>query len=116
MAAVGFCLGPLVGNTALVELTVAVSVVVLGLMLASRWHGSLVWLLLIAVFGLMHGLAHAVELNPNAGFVACFSGFLVATSLLHTAGMGLAFMLRRPLQIRLCGVMIAVFGLFGLVL
>jgi len=111
MAAVGFWWGMSLGNIPSLESMLAVSVVILGAMLANGLRGSLSWLPMIALFGLMHGLAHGVELNATEGAMACFAGFLMATALLQASGMGLVLILRQPAQLRLCGAGMAAIGL-----
>ena len=76
-----------------VELGIALSVVALGLALALARLPLGGALIVAATFGVLHGHAHGTEL-PGAGSAAAYGlGFLVATALLHLAGVtaGLAF-------------------------
>lgn len=77
-----------------VELGIALSVVVLGLLVALRWNFPVAGAMAIAgVFAVFHGYAHGTELPENASGLAYGMGFLIATALLHLAGIaiGLAF-------------------------
>ncbi|MBZ8140980.1 urease accessory protein UreJ [Rubrivivax gelatinosus] len=76
---------------ALVEPAIAASVVVLGLMLAfARRLPASAGLLLVAVAGSLHGLAHGAELPAAGGFAGYALGFLAATALLHAIGLAAA--------------------------
>jgi urease accessory protein len=41
---------------------------------------------IVAIFAVFHGMAHGVELNSQQSYAA-FGGMLVATALLHSAGL-----------------------------
>lgn len=73
-----------------VEVGIAVSGLALGLAVALMWRAPLpVAALLVGGFALFHGHAHGTEL-PQASSPLAFSfGFVVATGLLHLAGVGL---------------------------
>ncbi|WP_156318663.1 HupE/UreJ family protein [Rhizobium sp. AAP43] len=78
-----------------VESGIALSIVVLGLAIALLWRPP-EWLALvvIGVFAIFHGYAHGAEL-PNAADPADYAfGFVVATGLIHLAGIavGLGFL------------------------
>lgn len=76
---------------ALVEPAIAASVVVLGVMLAfARRLPAAAGLVLVAVAGSLHGLAHGAELPAAGGFAAYAAGFLAATALLHGVGLAAA--------------------------
>jgi urease accessory protein len=74
----------------LVELGIALSVVVLGLVvLAGRpWPLSLA-MALVGTFAVFHGHAHGAEMPVGASGLAYGLGFVAATTLLHAAGVGL---------------------------
>ncbi len=77
-----------------VELGIALSVVVLGLLVALRWNFPVAGAMAIAgVFAVFHGYAHGTELPENASGLAYGIGFMIATAVLHLAGIaiGLAF-------------------------
>ena len=99
-----------------VELGIALSVFVLGLAIAFAWKAP-EWaaLLLIAVFAVFHGYAHGVEL-PQAVDPASYAiGFVVATGVIHVAGIGIGLLLGQSWKGRLSqalGGAIAVTGLY----
>lgn len=103
-----------------VELFIALSGVVLGLMVALAVRAPL-WLaaLLVAVFAIFHGHAHGTELPTAANPFAYAIGFVVATGLLHLAGIAFGFLIRLPYgryAVQVAGALIAVIGgvfLFG---
>src|SRR5215468_6586479 len=64
-----------------VETGIALSAIVLGLMVALAAA-------LVGAFAVFHGHAHGAELPPGADAVAYSVGFVVATGLLHLAGIG----------------------------
>lgn len=79
------------------EVAIAVSAVVLGLMvaLAARpplWAAAAV----VGTFAIFHGYAHGAELPAGADAVAYSLGFVVATGLLHLAGIALGLTVRWP--------------------
>jgi urease accessory protein len=77
-----------------IEPMVAASLLVLGLMVSTRWHlptrtGSAV----IALFALFHGMAHGQDLQGHAA--AWLTGMVATTALLHALGLGLGWAWRR---------------------
>jgi urease accessory protein len=79
------------------EIAVAVSAVVLGLLivLAARpplWTAGA----LVGAFAIFHGYAHGAELPTGADATAYFVGFVLATGLLHLAGIGFGLAVRWP--------------------
>ena len=80
-----------------VEIGVAVSVLVLGACIALSLRAP-VWLAstIVAVFGIFHGYAHGREL-PSAADPAGYSvGFVLATGMLHLAGVGIGLLNNMP--------------------
>jgi urease accessory protein len=76
-----------------VELGIAVSVIVLGLLiLAAKRAAPFVACSIVAVFALFHGYAHGIELPATADPVGYSVGFVLATGLLHLAGIGLGLL------------------------
>jgi urease accessory protein len=68
---------------------------------------------LVGLFALFHGHAHGTELPGFAHPAAYGAGFVVATALLHGAGVGIALTLRRhaaKLPFRLAGAAMAAVG------
>jgi len=98
-----------------VEFGIAVSAVVLGLMvaLAARPHLA-VAALLVGLFAIFHGHAHGAELPDGADALAYSLGFVIATGLLHLAGIGFGWLAQWPqgrMAVRAAGSAIALAGL-----
>lgn len=75
-------------SLALVEPAIAASVLLLATMLALPGRiASGPGLLLVALAGSLHGLAHGAELPAGASFAAYAAGFLGSTALLHGLGL-----------------------------
>ena len=97
-----------------VEMGIALSGVVLGLaVLFSARPPLWVALTLVGVFAVFHGHAHGTELPSSADPVAYAAGFVVATGLLHVAGIGIGMLGRWPagrVAVRGAGAAIALAG------
>ncbi|MEA1675162.1 HupE/UreJ family protein [Nitrospirillum sp. BR 11163] len=80
-----------------VELGIACSVLVLGGCIAGGVKAP-AWLALplVAVFALFHGYAHGRELPSAADPAGYSAGFVLATGLLHLAGVAIGHLNRRP--------------------
>lgn len=101
-----------------VEIGIAISVIVLGVAVAARWAPP-VWVAapVVAVFGLFHGYAHGLELPSMANPVGFSLGFVLATGLLHLAGIGIGTVRDRPhgeAALRILGGLIAAAGVWFL--
>ena len=97
-----------------VEIGIAVSAIVLGLMVALAAQPPL-WIaaVLVGAFAIFHGHAHGAELPPGANAVAYSVGFVVATGLLHLAGISFGLLARWPagrVAVRTAGGAIALAG------
>ena len=96
------------------EVAIAASAVVLGMMVATAARPPLlVAALVVGVFAIFHGYAHGAELPPGADAVAYSVGFVVATGLLHLAGIALGLTVRWPagrIGVRGAGAAIAAAG------
>jgi urease accessory protein len=97
-----------------VEIAIALSAVVLGLMVALAARPPL-WVaaVLVGGFAIFHGHAHGAELPAGADAVAFSVGFVAATGLLHLAGISFGLLARWPagrLAVRAAGGAIAVAG------
>lgn len=102
----------------LVEMGVASSVLILGLLAAVPLQIPVVMgVLITALFGLVHGYAHGLELPVSAAPVAYALGFLTATGMLHSAGIaiGLVSHTRFLILRRFLGFSIAASGAFLLI-
>lgn len=83
----GFALGTAGVAIPYVETGIALSVVVIGLAVALRLSLPVfLAMLLVGVFAIFHGHAHGTELPADASGVSYAAGFMIATSLLHIAG------------------------------
>jgi urease accessory protein len=102
-----------------VELGIGLSVLTLGLviMLALRPPDA-VALILIAVFAVFHGYAHGVELPVAADPASYAVGFVLATGLIHVAGIGIGLTIGNLLEGKVArglGSLIAAAGVYFLI-
>lgn len=102
-----------------VETGIALSAVVLGAMVVFAARPPL-WIAaaIVAAFAVFHGHAHGTELPAAASPLAYSLGFVIATGLLHLAGITFGLLTRWPagqLVVRAGGGAIAAAGLFFLV-
>jgi urease accessory protein len=101
-----------------VEIGIAVSAAVLGMMvaLAARpplWTAAAI----VGAFAIFHGHAHGAELPPGADAMAFSAGFVIATGCLHLAGIVFGLLARWPIgliAVRAAGGLIAIAGLLFL--
>ncbi|MBB3390810.1 urease accessory protein [Rhizobium sp. BK275] len=94
--ALGGALGIAGINVPLVEIGIALSVIVLGAIVALNIRASTaVAMGIVGLFAIFHGHAHGAEMPENAGGAAYAAGFMIATALLHMAGLGLGFLIAR---------------------
>jgi urease accessory protein len=101
-----------------VEIGIATSAVVLGMMVAlAAQPPSWVAAILVGAFAIFHGYAHGTELPGGADLVAYSIGFVIATGCLHLVGIAFGLMARWPagrLAVRAAGGAIAIGGLMFL--
>lgn len=120
--AFGGALGVLGIPVPAVETGIAASALVLGLMVAFAVRPPL-WIaaVLVGAFAIFHGHAHGTELPGAANPLTYSLGFVLATGLLHLAGVAFGLLVRWPAgraAVRLTGGSIALLGgglLLGLV-
>jgi len=96
-----------------VEPMIAASLLVVGLLVLTRLRlpGPLA-AALVGGFALFHGVAHGQELAGDGGAVAALAGMVLATALLHLAGIAGGWQLRqRGTVSRLAGGAVALFGI-----
>lgn len=88
------------------------SVLLLGGFLAFAVRAGLRWAVpLTAAFALCHGYAHGVEMPAFANLPAYFAGFLLATALLHAAGvLGGELLREQPWAVKAGGAAISLAG------
>ncbi|MGE0034333.1 MAG: HupE/UreJ family protein [Xanthobacteraceae bacterium] len=113
--AAGGALGILGVALPAVETGIAASAVVLGMMVALAAKPPL-WVaaVLVGIFAIFHGHAHGTELPTGADAVAYSVGFVIATGLLHLAGIAFGLLARWPagrFAVRAAGGAIALAGL-----
>jgi urease accessory protein len=97
-----------------VEIGIAVSAIILGLMVALAARPPL-WLaaVIVGAFAIFHGHAHGAELPAAADAVAFSLGFVIATGMLHLCGIGFGLLSRWPagrIAVRTAGAAIALAG------
>ena len=98
-----------------IELGIAFSVVVLGVVVAFESRPPLaVAAIVVAVFAVFHGHAHGTELPPASSAVLYSIGFVVATGCLHATGIAIGLIHRWAAGRRALRVMGGVVGLTGL--
>lgn len=112
--AAGGSLGVLGVPLPAVEIGIAASAIALGGVVAGALRPPL-WVaaLLVGVFAVFHGHAHGTELPQAADPIAYSLGFVVATGVLHLAGIGLGLPTRWPagrVAVRGLGAGIALLG------
>jgi urease accessory protein len=98
------------------ELLIALSVVILGTLVATaRRLPVAAALAIVGTFAIAHGHAHGVELPMAADALAFTVGFVLATGLLHLAGIMIGVLARWPsgvIAIRACGGVVALTGCY----
>jgi len=115
MMALGGAAGAMGWHLPHVETGIALSVLVLGLVLALGMVPPVAGAMaLVGAFAVFHGFAHGAEMPDAASGLAYGLGFLAATALLHAAGLGLGLAARRldtrP-ALRVAGAALAAAGL-----
>lgn len=97
-----------------VEAGIALSVLVLGLMVAFAVRAPVpVACAIVAVFALFHGYAHGLEAPSRVDPVGYSTGFVLSTGLLHLAGIAIGTLLLLPrgaIAVRAAGAGIALSG------
>jgi urease accessory protein len=79
----------------LAEVGIALSVIILGLAIAVRLElPRLAAIVLVGFFGVFHGYVHGAEMPAVASGLLYGLGFVAATVLLHTVGLGLGVLTR----------------------
>jgi urease accessory protein len=116
--AIGGALGVAGIAVPFVEAGIALSVIVLGLAVALRWKAPVAAAMaLVGLFALFHGHAHGSEMPIDAAGFEYGMGFILATALLHGAGLALGLGFARfgrataPRAVQFGGVAMAVAGL-----
>ena len=120
MMIVGGVLGMTGVAMPLVEVGIALSVLVLGGVVAFGWKPPVALAIVAAgLFAIFHGHSHGTEMQYGFSAVGYGSGFVAATLVLHAAGLLLGLGLRRidvgELAMRLAGGSAAVVGALMLI-
>lgn len=90
--AAGGVLGVTGINVPFVEMGIALSVIVVGAIVAVGVKAPVaVAMGIVGLFATFHGYAHGAEMPENAGGLAYGAGFMIATALLHILGIGMGF-------------------------
>jgi len=102
-----------------IEIGIAASAIVLGLMVLTAAKPSM-WLAItiVAVFAVFHGYAHGTELPDSAEPLAYAVGFVTMTGLLHVSGIliGLIGDLKvGKIIVRLLGALVSMVGIYYLI-
>ena len=88
--ALGAALGAAGISDPFVEIGIAMSVVMLGLAVALRVNLPMITTIaLVGLFAIFHGHAHGAEIPQDVSGYAYAAGFMLATALLHCAGIAL---------------------------
>lgn len=95
-----------------VEQGISVSLLVLGLLIASACRMN-VWVstIIVGFFAVFHGHTHGAEIPLASGALIYSAGFALASALLHGLGIGGALLIRQQLS-RLAGIAIALSGVY----
>lgn len=101
-----------------VETGIAISVIVLGAVVAFGVKAPLAAAMaLVGFFAIFHGHAHGVEMPENVGGLVYGLGFTLGTALLHAAGVALGFLIGRaarrngPMVTRTAGALVGAAGI-----
>ena len=101
-----------------VEIGIALSVVVLGAIVAFNVKAPIAAAMgLVGLFAIFHGHAHGAEIPEDAAGFVYATGFMIATALLHLAGITAGFLIGRAgehygsLLVRMAGGFASVAGL-----
>ena len=112
----GGVLGVITLPIVLAEYGIMLSLLILGLLIVDGKHLPFIAsITLISLFALCHGYAHGSEMPQSLSIFSYAIGFMMATTVLHLCGIGMALFLRRLGGIdwlHLSGVVIAFYGGF----
>jgi urease accessory protein len=112
---VGGALGMAGVHLPMVETGVLTSVLVLGVLIAAARRLPLVAsTAVVGVFALFHGFAHGAEMPVSTSVFSYGLGFVLATALLHAAGLGLGLAMQKRASIpmiRFAGAAITIAGI-----
>jgi urease accessory protein len=96
MMGLGGAVGMAGANFPFVELGIGLSVVVMGVAVASGLRLPIAAAMaLVALFAIFHGYAHGAEMPGSASALEYGLGFVLATAALHATGIGLGLLIGR---------------------
>ncbi|MBL8658350.1 MAG: HupE/UreJ family protein [Rhodospirillales bacterium] len=94
LMAVGGALGVAGIGMPFVETGIALSVIVLGAVVALRLRAPVaVAMAVVGLFAIFHGHAHGSEMPESAAGIAYGLGFMLATAMLHAAGISFGYLI-----------------------
>jgi urease accessory protein len=94
--AIGGVLGMAGLSVPFVEIGIALSVIVLGAVVALGVRAPVAGAMaVVGLFALFHGHAHGSEMPLAASGAAYAGGFVIATAILHAAGVGVGYLIGR---------------------
>ena len=104
------------GSLPWVEVGIAASVIVFGIMVTLGTKAPLALATgIVGLFAVFHGHAHGTEMPSTASGAAYGAGFVLATALLHAAGIALGYLIGRmshkQLAYRLAGCAVVLAGI-----
>lgn len=115
--AIGGALGVAGIGVPFVEAGIALSVIVLGAIVAFRVNAPVaIAMAVVGLFAIFHGHAHGSEMPESVAGMAYGLGFMLATAVLHAAGIGLGCLIgwaserRGPIVVRTVGAAAALAG------
>jgi urease accessory protein len=84
-----------------IEVGIALSVVILGAIIALGIKAPVaIAMAIVGVFAIFHGHAHGAEMPADASGAAYAAGFMIGTALLHAVGLALGFLIGRIGEVR----------------
>ena len=113
MLLVGALLGLAGTQVPAVEPMIAASLLVIGLLVVTRLRlPGPIAAAVVGAFAVFHGVAHGYELAGDTGAATAIAGVVLATVLLHAAGIAFGWTLRQrgTLLPRVAGAAVALFG------
>jgi urease accessory protein len=119
MMALGAVFGMLYGSFDGMESGIAATVAILGLFVALAFRlPIIVSAAAVSVFALLHGYAHGSELQHGTSLIGYVAGFMLATALLHIAGISIGLLGHEKFASRLtrmAGAAIATAGVYFMI-
>jgi urease accessory protein len=101
-----------------IEVGIALSVVILGAIIALGVKAPVaVAMAIVGVFAIFHGHAHGAEMPADTSGAMYAAGFMLGTALLHAVGVGLGFVIGRigeargPMIVRVAGALTCLAGI-----